>query len=309
MTQEVQPLTWQKRTNLEEHQQFFSKINEIIGNLAPTVDEAEAAIAQANQAIASANAAIATANAASASADAASQQAQTAADTVAGYDARMTAVESKNSQQDSDISALQVADGQDVKIAGNQNITGIKTVPTEATGVRSQQIANSTKVGAELDNYAPMLRTTGNQEPIEGKKTFAQPTGWVFGSNSSIIAVGTVFTIASIPRANLSGTRGHLGIWLKSRSRADSLILSIYHHNGEAQDLEIIVPHQGETTKTWTLSQDDNNIYLSFNGDGNAGADGWFAQGVFSVATNLTAVNASSANEAIPGTIIKSVTL
>ena len=30
MTQDVQPLTWQKRTNLEEHQQFFSKINEII---------------------------------------------------------------------------------------------------------------------------------------------------------------------------------------------------------------------------------------------------------------------------------------
>ena len=47
MTQEVQPLAWQKRTNLEEHQQFFAKINEIIGNLAPTVDEAEQAIAQA----------------------------------------------------------------------------------------------------------------------------------------------------------------------------------------------------------------------------------------------------------------------
>ena len=45
MTQEVQPLTWQKRTNIEEHMQFFSKINEIIDNLAPTVDEAEAAIA------------------------------------------------------------------------------------------------------------------------------------------------------------------------------------------------------------------------------------------------------------------------
>ena len=59
MTQEVQPLTWQKRTNLEEHQQFFAKINEIIANLAPTVNEAEAAIAQATQAIASANSAIA----------------------------------------------------------------------------------------------------------------------------------------------------------------------------------------------------------------------------------------------------------
>ena len=166
MTQDVQPLTWQKRTNIEEHQQFFSKINEIIGNLAPTVNEAEQAIAQATQAITDANAAITTANAASATADAAAQQAQTAANTVAGYDgrltaaegdidalqaadqtmagnisalgARMTAAESKNSQQDSAIAAMQTADEQNVKInrindyavglTGNQdNITGIKT--------------------------------------------------------------------------------------------------------------------------------------------------------------------------------------
>lgn len=171
MTQEVQPLAWQKRTNLEEHQQFFSKINEIIANLAPTVNEAEAAIAQATQAIASANAAVSTANAASASADAASQQAQTAADTVAGYDARLVAAESKNTQQDTAISALQTADGQNVKLTGDQNISGIKTVPTEATGVRSQQIANSAKVGAELDNYAPMVRNTGNMK-ISGSKQF-----------------------------------------------------------------------------------------------------------------------------------------
>lgn len=150
MTQEVQPLTWSKRTNIEEHQQFFSKINEIIGNLAPTVDEAEQAIAQATAAIASANDAVATANAASAAASAAASQAQTAATTVAGYDgrltaaegnidalqaadqtmtgsisalgSRMTAVESKNSQQDTAIDALQTADGQNVKLTGEHAI-------------------------------------------------------------------------------------------------------------------------------------------------------------------------------------------
>lgn len=145
MTQEVQPLTWQKRTNIEEHQQFFSKINEIIGNLAPTVDEAEQAIAQATAAIASANDAVATANAASAAASAAASQAQTAASTVTGYDARLTAVESKNSQQDSSIAALQTADDQNVKISninqyavgltGNQdNIAGRKVFLGECTG-------------------------------------------------------------------------------------------------------------------------------------------------------------------------------
>lgn len=129
MTQDVQPLTWSKRTNIEEHQQFFGKINEIISNLAPTVDEAEQAIAQATAAIASANDAVATANAASAAASAAASQAQTAASTVAGYDGRMTAAEG-------DIDALQTADGQNVKIdninqyaiglTGNQNSTGTK---------------------------------------------------------------------------------------------------------------------------------------------------------------------------------------
>lgn len=173
MTQDVQPLTWQKRTNIEEHQQFFSKINEIIGNLAPTVDEAEQAIAQATAAIASANDAAATANAASAAASAAASQAQTAASTVAGYDGRltaaegdidslqaadqtmagnisalgtrMTAAESKNSQQDTAIAALQTADAQNVKInavnryavglTGNQNnIAGKKVFLNECTG-------------------------------------------------------------------------------------------------------------------------------------------------------------------------------
>lgn len=151
MTQEVQPLTWSKRTNIEEHQQFFSKINEIIGNLAPTVDEAEQAIAQATAAIASANDAVATANAASAAASAAASQAQTAASqaqtaasTVAGYDGRLTAAEG-------DIDALQTADGQNVKvnrineyavgltgnqdnILGNKNFKGLITLSMSRIG-------------------------------------------------------------------------------------------------------------------------------------------------------------------------------
>ena len=55
MTQDIEPLTYQHRTNIDEHRQFFAKINEIIANLAPTVAEAEEAIAQANAAITQAN--------------------------------------------------------------------------------------------------------------------------------------------------------------------------------------------------------------------------------------------------------------
>lgn len=178
MTQEVQPLTWQKRTNIEEHQQFFSKINEIIGNLAPTVDEAEAAIAQATAAIASANDAVATANAASAAASAAASQAQTAATTVAGYDTRLTAAEGDIDANTAGITALQgrmgTAEGKITAIEGRepdylkktgaaQTVTSQIMVPTTATGTRDTQVANGTRIQNDLDNYAGMIRTTGNQ--------------------------------------------------------------------------------------------------------------------------------------------------
>lgn len=178
MTQEVQPLTWQKRTNLEEHQQFFSKINEIIDNLAPTVEEAEAAIAQATATIASANDAVATANAASAAASAAASQAQTAASTVAGYDARLTAAEGDIDAAEGDIAALQgrmgTAEGnitalQNVqadyvkKAGAAQTVTSQIMVPTTATGLRDTQIANGTRIQNDMDAYEAMIRTTGNQ--------------------------------------------------------------------------------------------------------------------------------------------------
>ena len=165
MTQEVQPLTWQKRTNIEEHQQFFSKINEIIANLAPTVNEAEQAIA--------------TANAASASADAASQQAQTAATTVAGYDTRLTAAEG-------DIDALQSVQGDYVKKTGAaQTVTSQIMVPTTATGVRDTQIANGTRIQNDLDNYAPMARLSDYQV-FDGVKVFDGVPGATNTRNSNI---------------------------------------------------------------------------------------------------------------------------
>lgn len=177
MTQEVQPLTWQKRTNIEEHMQFFSKINEIIANLAPTVDEAEQAIAQATAAIASANDAIATANAASAAASAAASQAQTAASTVAGYDTRLTAAEDDIDAAEGDITALQgrmgTAEGNITALQGvqadyvkkagaAQTVTSQIMVPTTATGLRDTQIANGTRIQNDLAAYEPMVRTTGN---------------------------------------------------------------------------------------------------------------------------------------------------
>ena len=71
---------------------------------------------------------------------------------------------------DATIAQLVYEDGQNVKLTGPQNISGVKTVPTETTGTFSSQIANSSKVKNELDAYAPMLRTTGNQSSTGFKK-------------------------------------------------------------------------------------------------------------------------------------------
>ena len=61
-----------------------------------------------------------------------------------------------------------------VDLPSTQAITGVKTVPLETTGVYSDQIASSNKVKNELDNYAPMLRTTGNQV-VSGIKALWNP--------------------------------------------------------------------------------------------------------------------------------------
>lgn len=72
---------------------------------------------------------------------------------------------------DPTIALLVSADSDNVKLTGNQSIGGIKTVNTEATGTFSQQIANSQKIKAELDNYAFMVRTV-NAQNIAGDKNF-----------------------------------------------------------------------------------------------------------------------------------------
>ena len=227
MTQEVQPLTWSKRTNIEEHQQFFSKINEIIGNRAPTVDEAEAAIAQATQAIASANSAIAnandaveTANTASAAASAAASQAQTAASTVATYDTRLSAAESKNSQQDTAIGALQTADGQNVKID-------------------------------RINEYAVGL--TGNQPSINGYKTFTKYISHVENGNQ----YGFVDKRTDINITSLAGTAYKNVLKVIDADDNNLAVLEVRGYTNGTTAVFIKVRNSDGSTKTVTLATGD----------------------------------------------------
>ena len=82
----------------------------------------------------------------------------------------------------------------------NASLIGTVEVPTEATGTFTLKSANSTKVKNELDNYAPMVRTTGNQT-INGLKTvqkiiggefelpyrFRRGKSWVYGNGTKYL--------------------------------------------------------------------------------------------------------------------------
>lgn len=63
-----------------------------------------------------------------------------------------------------------------IESASPMNLTGQVTmtnIPTTSTGVRDTKAANGTRIQNDLDNYAPMLRNTGNQEPVLGIKKSA----------------------------------------------------------------------------------------------------------------------------------------
>lgn len=179
MTQDVQPLTYQHRTNIEEHRQFFSKINEIIDNLAPTVAEAEAATAQANSAIATANAASDNANSAVDTANAASASAQASATTVSGYAARLAAIEAsyiKNVSSDVQTidSDLQVTNGHDLAVAGDVNVAGGVNASgqSEIAGMAIEKSGNATTLSNDngINTSSPFVMRTLN---VTGTATIA----------------------------------------------------------------------------------------------------------------------------------------
>ena len=66
----------------------------------------------------------------------------------------------------------------------NASLIGAVTVPTEATGTFTLKAANSTKMKNELDNYAPMVRTTGNQT-LTGVKESTSSRAFVCSYNGS----------------------------------------------------------------------------------------------------------------------------
>lgn len=184
-------------------------------------DTADSAVTTANTATAHVDALVPQVEGAVQNANNASASAQASAQTVAGYENRLSAVEGDLGDVtlrvttaegqivtiQGRVTALETADGQNVKLTGTQTIGGVKhfanppTAPTTETGLWDVQVANGQKVKNELDNYAPMVRTANNQS-IGGVKTFingiiALPQGW-HATNKSGMTIGQYCIFAKL---------------------------------------------------------------------------------------------------------------
>lgn len=119
----------------ETADRFAGSVGAVVQNANAQINASKAQVDQAkaevDETVTTVAQAVQTANNASASA-------QQSATTVEGYDARLTAAETKNTQQDTDIAALQTADTKNVKInrindyavglTGNQDVNGLKNM-------------------------------------------------------------------------------------------------------------------------------------------------------------------------------------
>lgn len=192
--------------------QFFSKINEIVGQLSGTVERSETALEQATVALAEASAAVTEANTASAAAS-------TAASTVAGYNTRLTAAESGVAANAANIGQLDIEtqdlydrDVQSVKLAadyvqtitGGLNLQGTNRATDTAVGDDDTKIVNGHRVIQELNAYQPMIRNTGNQT-IYGVKTYENELHSYRGNYQRAIVARTnsLATAATIPASQV----------------------------------------------------------------------------------------------------------
>ena len=130
-------------------------------------DSAEQAVTTANTASDHVDALVPQVEGAVQNANSASASAQASAQTVAGYENRLATVETDLGQTESDLNAVTLrvttAEGQIVTIQGR--VTALETADGQNVKLTGEHA---------IGNYAVLL--TGNQRPISGIKTFAKPT-------------------------------------------------------------------------------------------------------------------------------------
>ena len=108
-------------------------------------------------------------------------------DEAAGNTANITDLQDRMGTAEGKITALQGVQADYVKKAGAaQTLTSQKMQPTTAPTLRETQSSNGTRVQNDLDAYAPMLRTTGNQVFSGIKRTNSPFEIYGFGTNNGL---------------------------------------------------------------------------------------------------------------------------
>lgn len=148
----------------------------------------------------------------------------------------------------------------DLSVSGDTTLSGVTTVLTQTTGVFSNQAASSLKLKNELDNYAPMVRTSGNQT-ISGGKTFNNSPVFMARVLKQSAASGDQGYVlsSSTDDATVTPTTTYLYPNIVWRDKNDAYIgaLLFQHRNDGKTEVYIRIRNQDGTFKSISLGVSD----------------------------------------------------
>ena len=159
----------------------------------------------------------------------------------------------------------------DIAVAGTLSggvVTGtVITAPTpvnntDAASKKYVDDADALKMNiADVNSYAVGL--TGNQGPIGGYKEFVDNrSAGSLPSGAVTSPVNGYACVLKIPHTKNNTVRQHILVWCAARQRDDAgAVLAIYTNNGAALGLTALVAPPG-TARTYTLTDDGDNLYL-----------------------------------------------
>lgn len=290
------------RVSLKEaydNKDVIAQIYAIRDTAESAVDTSEQAVTTANTASEHVDALVPQVEGAVQNANSASASAQASAQTVAGYENRLATVEDATEDLAGDLNAVTLrvttAEGDIVTIQGR--VTALETADGQ-----------NVKINA-INDYAVGL--TGNQGPIGGSKQFldARTAGSI--PSGAVTGVVTGYAcVLKIPHNMNNIVRQHILVWCTARQRDDpGAILAIYTNNGVALGMSILASPAG-TQRTYTLTDDGDNLYLYLTGT-NSNND--LLQTSIIGRTEFGALSVEYMNNMIVstplGTVIKSVTV
>lgn len=191
----------------------------------------------------------------------ASASAQTSAQTVSQYDARLTEAEGGLNQAESDIDGLETG----LNAVTLRVTTAEGNIVTIQGRVTALETADGQNV--KINNIAQYAVTLTDNQDVFGTKRYDALVGVPLNKNIDNGTNGTVGyykTIFKIPRSVSYGIRNHLLICVNTRARNSAPdILSLYMSGSEALGLMMVVRANGNNY-TYVLSQDSEYIRIAF---------------------------------------------